>query len=86
MIQATITTNLVENPHRIVKFQYFENLARYYRFFQLCPGLLEQVVNHFIGEHGLHNPNPKLRSRVSYLFSRFTRDLKYALTFLIHII
>lgn len=76
MIQATITSNLVQNHHRIVKLQYFENLARYYRFFQLYPQFVESVVDHFIGPHGLHNPDPKLRSRVSYLFCRYTKDLK----------
>lgn len=44
MIQATITSNLVQNHHRIVKLQYFENLARYYRFFQLYPQFVESVV------------------------------------------
>lgn len=80
MIQATITSNLVQNPHRIVKLQYFENITRYFRFFQLYPHLIEQVVDHFIGPHGLHNPDPKLRSRVSYLFSRYTKDLKNLLS------
>ncbi len=78
MIQATIQSNLIQNPHRIVKFQYFENLVRYYKFFvNYNPQLIEVVVDQFIGEHGLHNLDPKLRSRVSYLFSRFTKDLKY---------
>ena len=76
MLQATVTSNLVENQHRIVKLQYFENLTRYYRFFQLYPQLIETAVDHFIGVHGLHNSDPKLRSRVSYLFSRFTKDLR----------
>ena len=76
MIQSTVTSNLIRNPHRIVKFQYFENLVRYFRFFQICPHLIEPVVDHFIGVHGLHNPDAKLRSRCSYLFSRFTKDLK----------
>jgi exportin-T len=77
MIQSTIQSNLIQNPHRIVKFQYFENLVRYSKFFtNYNPQLIETVVEHFIGEHGLHNNDPKLRSRVSYLFSRFTKDLK----------
>lgn len=80
MLQATITCNLIENPYRIVKLQYFENLTRYYRFFQLYPHLIENVLDHFIGVQGLHNSDPKLRSRVSYLFSRFTKDLKHLLS------
>jgi len=76
MIQSTISCNLIQNPHRIVKFQYFENLVRYFRFFQLYPQFIEPVIDHFIGVHGLHNPDPKLRSRCAYLFSRFTKDLK----------
>ena len=76
MLQITVTSNIVENPHRIVKLQYFENLARYYRFFQQCPLLIGQAIDHFIGPHGLRHTDPKLRSRVSYLFSRFTKDLK----------
>lgn len=77
MIQETIQCNLIQNPHRIVKFQYFENLVRYYRFFiNFNPELIEIAVEHFIGEHGLHSPDAKLRSRISYLFSRFTKDLK----------
>lgn len=76
MIQSTITSNLIQNPHRIVKFQYFENLVRYFRFFQMCPQLIGHVVDQFIGINGLHHPDTKLRSRCSYLFSRFTKDLK----------
>lgn len=76
MLQAAITSNLVENPHRIVKLQYFEILARYHRFFHLYPHLVETAIDHFIGLHGLHSTDPKLRSRVSYLFSRFTKDLR----------
>ena len=44
MIQSTINNNLIENQHRIVKLQYFENLVRYYRFFQLYPQYVENVV------------------------------------------
>jgi exportin-T len=77
MIQATIENNVIESPHRIVKFQYFENLVRYFRYFvNINPQPIEQVIDHFIGKHGLHNSDPKLRSRCSYLFSRFTKDLK----------
>jgi exportin-T len=76
MLQITITSNIVENPHRIVKLQYFENLTRYFKFFQHYPPYIAQAIDHFIGPHGLHSNDPKLRSRVSYLFSRFTKDLK----------
>ena len=76
MIQATVRSNIVHHPHRIVKLQYFENVTRYYRFFHSYPHLIEQVLEHFIGPYGLHNADTKLRSRVSYLFSRFTKDLK----------
>jgi len=76
MMRSIIQSNLIQSPHRIVKFQYFENVVRYYKFFLNYPQLVEPVVEHFIGEHGLHNQDPKLRSRVSYLFSRFTKDLK----------
>jgi exportin-T len=37
------------------------------------------VLDHFVGVHGLHNVDAKLRSRVSYLFCRFTKDLKLLL-------
>jgi len=80
MLQATVTSNLVENSHRIVKLQYFENLARYFKFFQIYPALLEPAIEHFIGASGLHSMDAKLRSRVSYLFSRFTKDLRTQLS------
>lgn len=44
MLQITVTSNLVENPHRIVKLQYFENIARYFRFFQHYPVFIGQVI------------------------------------------
>lgn len=44
MMQAIVTSNLVEQSHRIVKLQYFENLARYFKFFQIYPALLEPAV------------------------------------------
>lgn len=44
MLQAVIASNLVDNPHRIVKLQYFENLARYFKFFQIYPVFFEAAI------------------------------------------
>jgi aromatic ring hydroxylase len=44
MLQAIITSNLVDNPHRLVKLQYFENLTRYFKFFQTYPLFIETAI------------------------------------------
>ena len=65
------------DQHGCLEYHPFdESIVAHFRFFQICPHLIEPVVDHFIGVHGLHNPDAKLRSRCSYLFSRFTKDLK----------
>jgi exportin-T len=76
MLRNIILSNLVYHDHRIVKLQYFENLVRYDKYFQHATDLLETAIDHFIGPNGLHHNDVKVRSRVTYLFTRFTKDLK----------
>lgn len=77
MLRNIISSNLVYHEHRIVKLQYFENIVRYDKFFQQANDLVETAIDHFIGPNGLHHCDVKVRSRVTYLFTRFTKDLKH---------
>ena len=71
-----ICNNVVSYEHRMVKLQYFENVVRYGKFFLSNTNLIETVLDQFIGTDGLHNYDIKLRTRVTYLFSRFIKELK----------
>jgi exportin-T len=60
--------------HPIVSLKFLEVCVRMGRFFKAQPGCLPVVLNAFIGEAGINNPDGHVRSRASYWFLRFVKD------------
>lgn len=63
-------------PHPSCALQYFENITRYYQFFESRPELLPQALSTFVDTRGLHHPIKQIRTRCWYLFQRFVRSLR----------
>ncbi|PFX29322.1 Exportin-T [Stylophora pistillata] len=55
---------------------FFETVVRYDRFFSSQGQHIPTVLIAFLDERGLRNPNCTVRSRCSYLFSRFIKSHK----------
>ncbi|UYV62673.1 XPOT [Cordylochernes scorpioides] len=73
VVQA-VSSGVVNHGHMAISREYFELVLRYEKVLE--PDLLLDVLAAFLDERGLAHPNPKVRSRVSYLFSRFIRAQK----------
>jgi exportin-T len=56
--------------------QFFENIARYYQFFEQRPAQLPQALSAFVDTRGLHHPVKQIRTRCWYLFQRFVKNLR----------
>lgn len=63
-------------PHPSAAMQFFENIARYYQFFDHRPDQLPQALSAFVDNRGLHHPLKQIRTRCWYLFQRFVKNLK----------
>lgn len=76
MIRLLITSRVSCQGHMIVELQFFETVARYEKFFLAEPQHIPDVLMAFTDERGFRHPSAQVRSRTSYLFSRFIKGLK----------
>ncbi|KAI8146411.1 armadillo-type protein [Fennellomyces sp. T-0311] len=76
MVSEVVNSNISAYPHPSAALQFFENIARYYQFFDHRPDHLPQVLSAFVDTRGLHHPLKQIRSRCYYLFQRFIKSLK----------
>ncbi|KAI8067501.1 armadillo-type protein [Gongronella butleri] len=76
MVREMITSNISSYAHPSVPLQFFENLVKYYQFFELCPEFLPQALAAFVDTRGIHHPLTPVRSRCWYQFYRFVKLLK----------
>ena len=76
MIDKMVRVNVSAYQHQAVQLEYFENVARYAKFFEMDQDLISSVLISFIDQRGLHSNHTKLKSRVSYLFNRFVKILR----------
>ncbi|UYV62672.1 XPOT [Cordylochernes scorpioides] len=74
LLRLAVSSGVVNHGHMAISREYFELVLRYEKVLE--PDLLLDVLAAFLDERGLAHPNPKVRSRVSYLFSRFIRAQK----------
>lgn len=63
-------------PHPSTAMQFFENVTRYYQYFEQRPALLPQALTAFVDTRGLHHPVNQIRTRCWYLFQRFVKKLR----------
>uniref|UniRef100_A0A3Q2P848 Exportin-T n=1 Tax=Fundulus heteroclitus TaxID=8078 RepID=A0A3Q2P848_FUNHE len=68
--------------HSSVSLEFFETVVRYDKFFIVEPQHIPNVLMAFLDQRGLRHNSPKVRSRVSYLFSRFVKTLKHMTAFI----
>jgi len=76
MMSALIVSGVSRHDHHAVVLQYFETVVRYHRFFPTNQAALPDVLISFIDDRGLRHRDPKVRGRVSYLFTRFVKEVK----------
>lgn len=79
MVRLLVSCRVSSHSHPAVALQFFECVARYEKFFVVEPQHIPLVLGAFLDNRGMRNPSPKVRSRCSYLFSRFVRCLKFQL-------
>jgi len=76
MMTLLINSNVSQYPHSAVKLQYFETVTRYERFFYAQTQHIPTVLISFLDERGLRNVDGAIRSRTSFLLTRFIKSLK----------
>ncbi len=55
---------------------FFENVVRYYQFFEVQPDYIPTILEAFVDSRGLHNVVLQIRVRSWYLFHRYVKLLK----------
>ncbi|KAI9245963.1 armadillo-type protein [Sporodiniella umbellata] len=76
LVSHMLSSNISAYPHPSTAMQFFENIARYYPFFDHRPDQLPQALSAFVDSRGLHHPLKQIRTRCWYLFQRFVKSLK----------
>ncbi|KAG0985485.1 hypothetical protein G6F29_003983 [Rhizopus arrhizus] len=76
LVSEMLSSNISAYPHPSAAMQFFENIARYYQFFDHRPDQLPQALSAFVDNRGLHHPLKQIRTRCWYLFQRFVKNLK----------
>ena len=69
-------SNVASFDHPAVQLQFFECMVRYSNFFAIRPEALQQTLEAFLGERGIHNRRKGVRRRVNYLLARLVRESK----------
>ncbi len=73
MMTALLSSPASAHPHQGVQLLFFETAVRYYRFFLANPTFLPVALACFLDGRGLHNQQPRVRSRCCYLLLRFAK-------------
>ncbi|KAL1435937.1 hypothetical protein MTO96_010704 [Rhipicephalus appendiculatus] len=76
IMRQLISSGVSTCGHPAVTLQFFETIVRYEKFFSQEPESIPDVLVAFMDERGLRHPSPSVRSRVSYLFSKFIKSHK----------
>ncbi|MEE6480433.1 hypothetical protein FKM82_012568 [Ascaphus truei] len=75
MMRTLVTSGVSAYHHTSVTLEFFETVVRYEKFFLVEPMHIPNVLMAFLDHRGLRHPSPKVRSRTTYLFSRFVKFL-----------
>ncbi|RHZ76816.1 hypothetical protein Glove_189g18 [Diversispora epigaea] len=76
MVQKMVQCNVATYSHPLIILNFFENVVRYYQFFEVQPEYIPSVLEVFVDSRGLHSHDSQIRSRSWYLFYRFIKLLK----------
>lgn len=77
MMELLLSCGVHNYPHAAVVLCFFELVVRYEKFFLVEPQFVAPTLVAFLDQGGMRHVNPKVRSRVAYLFSRFVRAVKW---------
>jgi len=80
MMELLLSCGVHNYPHAAVVLCFFELVVRYEKFFLVEPQFVAPTLVAFLDQGGMRHANPKVRSRVAYLFSRFVRAVKTHMT------
>uniref|UniRef100_A0A0N5ARU1 Exportin-T n=1 Tax=Syphacia muris TaxID=451379 RepID=A0A0N5ARU1_9BILA len=80
LVLQVITSNVSQRNALIVNRVFFEMACRYDKILATQPETLPAILEAFLDKRGLSNPSPSLRTRVVYLFTRFVKSHKIALS------
>uniref|UniRef100_A0A8C4S6B5 Exportin-T n=1 Tax=Erpetoichthys calabaricus TaxID=27687 RepID=A0A8C4S6B5_ERPCA len=75
MMRLLVNSGVSEYQHTSVTLEFFETVVRYDKYFIVEPQHIPNVLMAFLDHRGLRHTSPKVRSRTSYLFSRFVKSL-----------
>ncbi|XP_040200029.1 exportin-T [Rana temporaria] len=75
MMRTLVTSGVSAYRHASVTLEFFETVVRYEKFFTVEPIHIPNILMAFLDHRGLRHSSPKVRSRTSYLFSRFVKSL-----------
>ncbi|XP_029471557.1 exportin-T isoform X2 [Rhinatrema bivittatum] len=75
MMRTLVTSGVSAYQHTSVTLEFFETVVRYEKFFTVEPQYIPIVLIAFMDHRGLRHASPKVRSRATYLFSRFVKSL-----------
>lgn len=76
MMRLLIASRVSCHGHMMVMLDFFETVVRYDKFFTCEPQHIPDVLLAFMDERGFRHRSAQVRSRASYLFSRFVKGLK----------
>ncbi|XP_014664369.1 PREDICTED: exportin-T-like [Priapulus caudatus] len=76
MMRLLISSHVSRYSHTAVQLQFFETVVRYEKYFNCESDQVPEVMVAFLDSRGLHHQSCRVRSRVSYLFSRFIKSSK----------
>ncbi|XP_069101295.1 exportin-T-like isoform X2 [Argopecten irradians] len=76
MMRLLVTSRVSCQGHTAVVLQFFETVVRYDKFFNCEPQHIPDIVMAFTDERGFRHQSSQVRSRTSYLFSRFVKSLR----------
>lgn len=76
LIQLLVSSQVSGYPHPSAQVLSVECLVRYSSYFTTRPDQLGEVLPTFLDARGIHHPEEKFRSRMSYHFNRFIKDTR----------
>ncbi|XP_052780847.1 exportin-T-like [Mya arenaria] len=79
LMRLLVSSGVSCHGHMMVMVHFFETVVRYEKFFQCEPQHIPHVLGAFLDERGFHHVSGQVRSRASYLFSRFIKSCRLQL-------
>lgn len=76
LLAEIVSSGVSFYPHESVQISYFELVGRYANLLTVQQQLIIPVLESFIDQRGMRNPNGTVHSRATFLFSRLVQSLQ----------